>query len=350
MKNILVLYPEIVQSQDISILRAIEIIDKTNSLVLVVNEKRQLLGTVIDSDIRKALLSGMGLDVKLGFVMNKKPSYIREGFILEEMLTIMKRKKHVWIPVVDKKKRVAALYFAKDFLGYEKKQPSSVVIMAGGQGSRLNPLTLDKPKPMIPIGGKPVIEIIINKLAESGFRKIFISVHHLSHIIKDYFGNGKKFNVEIEYLEEKFPLGTAGPLAQLKSCANEPVLVTNGDLLTQLKFELLLKFHFSESDMATICVREHRIEIPYGTIKVKGIKFDSIEEKPEEKWLINAGIYVFDPKTLELLEPGKYCDIPEFLEKINSKSPSSISCFPITEFWLDIGQPKDYELAISKYG
>lgn len=350
MKNYLKVYQELLQGPEASVFQALEVLDKTNALILVVDRNRRLLGTVADSDVRKVLIKRKSLEVQLKNVMNKNPAYVHNNNVIEGIVGLLKNKKHQWIPILDESGYVESLCNVRDVLDQEKVQVGSVVIMAGGLGVRLHPMTLKKPKPMMLIGDKPILELIIRNMIEAGFKKFFISVSYLSNVIKDYFGNGEKWGIRIEYIEEAKPMGTAGALSLLRTFPDEPILVINGDLLTRLRFDLLMDFHYIEEPLATVCVCEYSVNIPYGIVKMDGAMLKAIEEKPSEKFFINAGIYVLEPKVLKLLNTNEYCDMPELMERINKKYPSSITCFPMKEHWIDIGRPDDYKKAIEAYG
>ncbi len=345
MLNYLRKYPELLQPPTASMLEAMKIIDKSNSLVLVVDGQRRLLGTVVDSDIRKAIIMGAGVDQPLQKVMNPCPTFVSEDCVFQDILDKAKRRFHSWMPVLDENGVVTALYYTKDIVGQAQRYTDSVVILAGGMGTRLRPLTLEKPKPMLPVGGIPMLEIIVKKLIDHNFRRLFLSVNYLASVIKEYFGDGSQLGVEIHYLEEDQPLGTAGPLSLLPGDLDRPFMVTNGDLLTKLNFNHLMNYHTTGNNLATVCVRNQVVKIPYGVVKVNKAAYETIEEKPEMKFLVNCGIYVFDPGALELMERGRYCDMPDFLDRINQAHPGAVACFPITEFWLDVGTMDNYEWA-----
>jgi NDP-sugar pyrophosphorylase family protein len=213
--------------------------------------------------------------------------------------------------------------------------------MAGGEGKRMHTLTKNCPKPMLKVGGKPMLEIILEQCVDSGFRKFFISVYHLKEQIMKYFGNGERWGVEIHYLNEEKPLGTAGSLGLLPE-PEQPILVMNGDVLSRVDYAKLIQFHEENSSSATICLREHQTEIPFGVVKVRGGSIESLEEKPLLTHNINAGIYVLNPELISLLNPDQVCDMPELIE-LGLERKLHMNAFPLHEYWADVGKPSKYE-------
>ena len=224
-----------------------------------------------------------------------------------------------------------------------KKKHNKIIIMAGGRGMRLRPLTKDIPKPMLKVGGKPILQNIIEKFKSLGYENIILCVNYKSKIIKEYFGDGKRFGVNIDYVHEKVRMGTAGALSLLKKKPTEPFFVVNGDLLTNLDFEKMLDFHNFNKSKATMCVSEYNIESPYGEVRLNNENILSIEEKPTYKMFINAGIYILDPICIKLI-PKKFFDMPSLFNSLIKKNLKTIS-FPLGEYWLDIGRFNDYKKA-----
>jgi NDP-sugar pyrophosphorylase family protein len=219
-----------------------------------------------------------------------------------------------------------------------------VVLMAGGKGERLRPLTADCPKPMLAIGGKPMLEIILQQCVEAGFKHFYLSVNYLKQQIIDHFGDGSHWGVEVRYLEEHSPLGTGGALGLLPQIPEHPLLVMNGDVLTRVDFKQLMNFHQEHAAEATMCVREHVTQIPYGVVQLNGTNVAGLEEKPLLSHFVNAGIYVLNPSVLALLEPHKACDMPNLLKRTKERG-GQVSAFPIHEYWLDIGHPETLQQA-----
>jgi dTDP-glucose pyrophosphorylase len=316
-------------------------------VALVLMESGELLGTITDGDIRRALLKNLSMDVSVTEVMNKKPITAKISDSMEEILSLMKAKDLLHIPVLDPDKKMARLETIGNLI-----QPfiidNPVFLMAGGFGKRLRPLTENTPKPLLKIGSKPILEIIISQFISEGFHDFYISTHYKSEMIKDHFGDGSLFGVSIKYVHEKTPLGTAGALGLLSKYLsknnNLPIIMMNGDLLTKINFNHLLNYHSENSGIATICSREYRVQVPYGVIISNAGKITKIEEKPEHKFLINAGIYIINRELLELVDSGNYIDMPHLLER-EIKKGKNVNVFPLHEFWLDIGNMNEFESA-----
>jgi dTDP-glucose pyrophosphorylase len=331
-------------SPDSSILAALEAISKgAKQIVLVVDENRKLLGTVTDGDIRRGLLRTLPLEAKVSEVMNPNPHTASPDEDASEVMT--REAAHLIrnVPVVDADGIVVGLLTDEDRL-VAKIQSTPVVLMAGGKGVRLHPLTIDTPKPMLKIGDTPIIEIIIRNLRRQGFRKIYISVNYLAEVIENHIKDGAWLDVEVEYLREDQPLGTAGAIAQLNGTMTEPFLVMNSDLLTKTDFRQLVKNHKKTDAAATLGVREYSFQIPYGVVNLNGDAVESISEKPTHRSLVSAGIYALSPEALKLANVGEYCDMPTLLDRLR-ETGEKVVAFPIHESWLDIGRFDDLELA-----
>ena len=248
--------------------------------------------------------------------------------------------------MVDNNYKVIGIHVLDELIKFKDKS-NQVVIMAGGRGMRLRPLTKNIPKPMLKVGNKPILQTIVEKFRESGYTNFVICVNYKSKIIKDHFGDGKKFGVKIDYIHEKTRMGTAGALSLFKKKPTEPFFVINGDLLTNLDFEKLLDFHQDHNSTATMCITEYNIESPYGEVKLDKENIISIEEKPKHRFFVNAGVYVLDPKCTNLI-PKKFFDMTSLFKKIIISKHKTIS-FPIGEFWLDIGRFNDFKKANLEY-
>jgi NDP-sugar pyrophosphorylase family protein len=222
-----------------------------------------------------------------------------------------------------------------------------MLIMAGGKGTRLHPQTINCPKPLLPIAGKPILEHIIDRARNQGFTNFVFAIHYLGHMIENYFGDGKKFGVKIQYLRESSPLGTAGALSLLNPKPDSSFILTNGDIITDINFAELLSFHQLNSADATMAVREHQWQNPFGVVETQGLDIIRFEEKPITRSHINAGIYVLEPLVLSLLEKSVPCDMPTLLKRLQEKSKRVIA-FPVHEQWIDIGQPTQFEHATDK--
>ncbi|OAS90752.1 alcohol dehydrogenase [Achromobacter xylosoxidans] len=328
---------------------AIALIDSTGlQLALVLDAQGRLKGILSDGDIRRAVLRGCDLATPTQEVMNPNPTTAPHSATSSELLALMRRKVLHHVPLVDEQGRVVDLA-TLDALTGVLEHPNWVVLMAGGLGSRLRPLTETCPKPMLPVGGKPILESILESFAEQGFRKFFLSVNYLAESIREYFGDGSKWGVQIEYLHEDKRLGTAGALSLLSNRPNAPILVMNGDLLTRVRFDNMLKFHNEHSSLATMAVREYDFQIPYGVVRTDGIHISSIEEKPVQRYFVNAGIYALSPEVFEHIPNNTYFDMPTLFERILA-SGNTTSAYPVREYWLDIGRLEEFERAQREWG
>ncbi|MED1801458.1 nucleotidyltransferase family protein [Brevibacillus porteri] len=326
------------------ILKAIEIIDAgARQLALVVDDDNRLLGTVTDGDIRRGLLKGKLLNDPVEGVMNSYPTVASPYDTRENILALMKVRQLHQIPVVDDDGRVIHVEMLNDLLRPILKD-NWIVLMAGGQGTRLQPLTYDCPKPLLKVGNKPLLETILLNFIEHGFHKFYISVNYKAEMIQEYFGDGSRWNVTIKYLNEEKSLGTAGALSLLPEKPTLPLLVMNGDLLTKINFEQLLDFHIAYQAKGTMCVREYDFQVPYGVVKVDKQRMVGIEEKPVQRFFVNAGIYVLDPSVIEMIPSNEFFDMPSLFDKFLLEEQQTI-VFPIREYWLDIGRLSDFERA-----
>lgn len=335
-------------STNTTLRQAIQTID-TGSLqiALVVDAELHLLGTLTDGDVRRALLKGAALDVAVQSIMNARPTVARWDEEIGQVLADMQRKQLHRIPVVDEQGRVVGVELLEKLI-LPRAQENWVVLMAGGLGSRMRPLTDECPKPMLKVGNKPLLETIIETFVEQGFRHFYISVNYMADKIKEYFGNGAKWGAEIQYLEESNQLGTAGALSLLPGRPFAPLLVMNGDLLTKINFRQLLEFHHEHHAQGTMCVREYDFQIPYGVVKMDNYRITGIDEKPLQRFFVNAGIYVLEPEVLDLISASTYFNMPTLFEKMIAEKKETVA-FPIREYWLDIGQLTDYDRAKGEF-
>lgn len=330
-------------SSNSTIKQALKIISEgAIHIAIVVDNKEKFIGTLSDGDIRRGFLKGFNLKSPIKSLISKKPIFVKKNETRENLIKIALSKKIYQIPVVDNSSKVIGIHVLDELIRYKDKS-NKVVIMAGGKGMRLRPLTKNIPKPMLKVGDKPILQTLIEKFRESGYKNFVICVNYKSKIIKDFFNDGKKFGVKIEYIHEKSRMGTAGALSLFKHKPKEPFFVINGDLLTNLDFEKLLNFHYEHNSQATMSVREYNIESPYGEVKLSNEKIIAIQEKPKHKYFVNAGVYVLDPKCINLI-PKKYFDMPSLFKKMILKNKKIIS-FPLGEYWLDIGKFNDYKKA-----
>lgn len=315
-------------------------------LIMVTDAGGRLSGTVTDGDVRRGLLRMTSMDAPVTEVMNAAPLALRPK---EAASAFQRRLMELGVdlaPVLDGQGRVIGLY--PDATDATLEHDNLVVIMAGGRGARLAPLTRRCPKPMLKVAGRPILETIINRFKAQGFRRFRLSVNYLAEIIEDHFGNGDAFGVEIQYLRETEPRGTAGALSLLDEPLNAPMLVMNGDVLTRLDFGQLVAFHLEHRALATVSVREDRFEAPYGVVETDGPRLLSIREKPTFRWFASAGIYCLDPETLQRIPPTGHYDMPDLLAAL-AEGGEAVGAFPIHEYWIDIGRPPDFETANNEF-
>ena len=333
---------------NICLREALNVIEESGyQIAIVADDKGVLKGIVTDSDIRKGLLRGIALSDKISLVMNTEPTVVNEEFDIYNANALMKLNHFFHLPIVDEKGKVIGLHVADNLQRVEDRK-ECVVIMAGGKGKRLLPLTENIPKPMLPIQGMPMLEHIIMKLQREGFRDVRISINYLGNMIKEHFGDGRKFGVEIRYLEENSPLGTAGVLANLKDeKINYPILVTNGDVITDIKYHDMINYAVSKESDGLMAVRTEEWKNPFAVVKSNNNKLLGLVEKPIQRNQVNAGIYCVGQKLINLLNKGEYCDMPDlFVQGLSSDLELNI--YPLHEYWLDVGRPEDYELANRK--
>jgi dTDP-glucose pyrophosphorylase len=309
-------------------------------IALIVDREERLLGVVTDGDVRRAILQDVPLSSSVSLVMNSSPVTMRQGVAARELLAAMRRHVVHQLPIVNEHNAVVGLVLIDDLIGASDK-PNWAVLMAGGLGSRLRPLTESVPKPMLVVRGKPLLESILENLVNEGFRRFFVSVNYRADMIMNHFGDGSSWGIEISYLREEARLGTAGPLALLPATPTHPLIVMNGDLLTRASISSILEFHESRGAAATMAVREYDLQVPYGVVHTSGERITAVEEKPVQRFFINAGIYVLSPQALTHIPQACTFDMPTLFERLNA-SGALTSAFPLREFWLDIGRVEDY--------
>ncbi|EHG7581694.1 MULTISPECIES: nucleotidyltransferase family protein [Citrobacter] len=338
-------WKKVLISPDSSILDALEIINKEAlRIALVVNEKNELLGVITDGDIRRGLLKNLPLSTAVRFVMNENPITAMSSTSKKELTEIMSVNGILSIPIID-----AGIIIGLETIASvttSTKYDNPIFIMAGGFGTRLRPLTDNCPKPMLKVGDKPILETVIKSFVRAGFSNFYISTHFLPEVIQNHFGDGKAFNANITYIHEEIPLGTGGALGLLPENLSEslPLIMINGDVLTNIDFQRLLAFHNSNNADATICVREYDYQIPYGVITGEGNKITSMVEKPVHHFFVNAGIYVVSPSIFKSVPKNHRIDMPTLLEQ-HMKNNRDILMFPVHEYWLDIGRMDDFKRA-----
>lgn len=331
-----------------TIREALKVIDKgTMSIAIVIDDNQKFLGTLNDGDIRRSLLNDYSLDSTIENIYTADAITCNVSESKEQIIKKAIKYKVYQIPILDEEDTLVDIEDLATLLTKIEKR-NKVVLMAGGLGTRLQPLTDDTPKPLLKVGTKPILETIINNFATYGFTDIIISVNYKAEMIKNYFGDGSKFGVHITYIEEQKRLGTAGALSLLLEKPNEPFFVMNGDLLTNVNFSHFLDFHSFGNAIATMCVREFQYQIPYGVIETSNDKITSIKEKPTQKFFVNAGIYLLSPKVLSYIPTDKFYDMPTLFENLINANKNVLS-FPIHEYWLDIGQHNDFIQANDEY-
>jgi dTDP-glucose pyrophosphorylase len=308
-------------------------------IVLVVDAAEKLLGTVSDGDIRRGLLRGLTLDSDIKEILRKNPLVAPEGMSQSLIRQLMAANKVQQIPETDTEGRVVCLHTWDEVLTTPSIS-NKMVIMAGGKGTRLRPYTESCPKPMLLVGGKPMLQHIIERARDEGFFEFLLSVNYLAHMIEEYFGDGNGFDVTIEYIREESPLGTSGSLSLIGKLVDEPFVVTNGDVITDIRYSDLLEFHKRQESIATMAVRLHEWQHPFGVVQLDGLNIIALEEKPIARTYINAGVYALSPVALQELKYGESCDMPTLFERLRASSHKTIA-YPMHEPWMDVGRQDD---------
>jgi len=327
-----------------SLERTVKVLNEGGCRIALVADKfGMLLGTVTDGDIRRALINQLTMESPVSLIMNGNPITVDDKINNKEILSLMSDQSLLHMPIIDKDGILCGL----ETLQHLIESPicdNPIFLMAGGFGTRLHPLTKDTPKPLLKVGNKPILEMIIEQFINYGFHNFYISTHFKSEQIRDYFKDGKLHNVSVKYVHEDVPLGTAGSLGLLPdNLPSLPIIVMNGDLLTKVDFKNLLNFHCEHNSEATMCVREYDFQVPYGVVEIDNYNIKEIKEKPVHRFFVNAGIYVLNRSLINKVD-GKSClDMTDFLEK--ELNNGGVNAFPIHEYWLDIGQMEEYEKA-----
>jgi len=312
-------------------------------IVLVTDKAGVLEGTISDGDIRRGLLKGLDLNSPIASVIHHNALVVPSEMGRELVMQLMVANKVQQIPVVDEQYHVVGLHLW-DEITTAHTRPNLMVIMAGGRGTRLSPHTQNCPKPLLAVAGKPMLEHIIERAKLSGFIHFVLAIHYLGHMIEDHFGNGEHLGVQIDYLREKSPLGTAGALGLLNPLPDAPFMVTNGDVITDIHYGEMLDFNTRQAATATMAVRVHEWQHPFGVVKTQGVEIVGFDEKPIARSHINAGIYALDPVALSVLTDDTHCDMPTLFERLQAKGKRTVA-YPMHEPWLDVGQPDDLQLA-----
>lgn len=329
------------------LIEALRRIDAGKSQIVIVEREGRIVGTLTDGDVRRALLGGAGLDAPVDQVMSRNPITAPASISDEAALALMRRHSIHQLPIVDADGHVVTVKLIDDLV-----QPTHsehwVVLMAGGLGARLKPLTDDLPKPLIRVGGKPILETVLIGFIKAGFDKFFIAVNYKAEMIREYFGDGSAWGVEIEYLHEKERLGTAGALSLMPRRPTRPFFVMNGDLLTTVNFEQMLKYHNQHKAASTVCVREHSVHVPFGVVEFDEHRLLAIREKPTHKCFVNAGVYLLDPSIIDFIRPDEPIDMPTLIERSMGEGKTSV-VFPLREYWIDVGRLDDLQRASDEF-
>lgn len=329
---------------------AMECINRNScGLALIVDADGRLIHTLTDGDIRRAVLAGLSLGASVHELLDRRdvvptpdPVTARAGTPRAELLRIMHERTIHHLPLLDAAGRVNGVALLDDLVA-TSDLPMQAVVMAGGFGSRLTPLTDDVPKPMLHVGDKPILEHIVGQLQQAGIRRVSFTTHYRSEAIEAHFGGGENFGLEIGYVNEDQPLGTAGALSMLAPC-EEPMLVMNGDILTRVDFRAMLAFHREHGADLTVGVRQYDLSVPYGVVRCEGVSVRAIEEKPVINFLVNAGIYLIEPAAHRRIPSAQRFDMTDLIAKLTAEG-RSVAAFPIVEYWLDIGRHDDYAQA-----
>ena len=341
---------ELAITPDTTVRAAMECINRNScGLALILDADGRLIHTVTDGDIRRAVLAGISLDATAGELLDRRdvvptpePVTARAGTPRVELLRIMHERSIHHLPLLDEAGRVSGVALLDD-LAAAADLPMQAVVMAGGFGTRLTPLTDAVPKPMLHVGDKPILEHIVGQLQQAGIRRVSFTTHYRPEVIEEHFGGGEDFGLEIAYVNEDQPLGTAGALSLLAPC-EEPMLVMNGDILTRVDFRAMLAFHREHGADLTVGVRQYDMSVPYGVVRCEGAAVRAIEEKPVVNFLVNAGIYLIEPAAHRSIPSGQRFDMTDLIAKLTAEG-RSVAAFPIVEYWLDIGRHGDYSQA-----
>lgn len=317
--------------------------DAGTGVLLLCEEDGRLAGLLTDGDVRRAMLRGVSFDESCGSIASRMPVIVPPDVPTVEALHLMNEADVNQLPVVDPQDgRVVGLLLRRDLVT-EDELAVAAVVMAGGFGTRLLPLTSDMPKPMLPLGDRPLLERTIERLRDAGIRRVNVTTHYLPEKITGHFGDGKAFGVEIDYVTEDRPLGTAGGLGLLAE-TNEPLLVMNGDILCTVDFRDLVAYHRKNQADITVCVRKHDVQIPYGVVECDGPRLVRLKEKPSVSVLVNAGIYLLEPSVRRFIPPGERFDMTDLIDRL-LKARRPVATYLIVGYWLDVGHHDDYRKA-----
>ena len=333
-----------VLSTGASIAQAIQILNEIAiKIVIITDEVGSLIGTISDGDIRRGLLKGLGLQSPIDGIIHHNVLIASPELSRDMVVQLMLTNKIQQIPIVDNSGCVIGIHLW-DELSAPSSRENTMVIMAGGKGTRLYPQTEHYPKPLLKVAGRPILEHIITRAKREGFLNFILAVYYLGDMIESYFGNGERFGVSINYLREDAPLGTAGALGLLSPLPDSTLIVTNGDVITDIHYGDLLDFHKQHSAQATMAVRTHKWQNPFGTVQIEGFEIVGYEEKPVFLSQINAGVYAIEPSALNFLQKNTACDMPTLFERLKNDQQRVVA-YPLHESWIDIGRPEDLKKA-----
>jgi len=313
-------------------------------IAIVADGEEKLLGTVTDGDIRRGLLDGLDMSAPAKKIMNRDPLVAPPDTSHKGLLKIMNSDLFRQIPLLDDTRRVVGVAHIRDLTKPIESRRNWVVLMAGGLGERLMPLTKQTPKPLLTIGDKPLLETILESFVEQDFSRFYISVNYKAETIKAHFGDGEKWGVDIRYLEEDRRLGTVGALRLVPEKPDAPMIVMNGDLITRINFQDLLDYHELQNSHATMCVRQYDFQVPFGVVGINGNRIASIDEKPVHRFFVNAGIYVLNPALIDRIPADANHDMTDLFEGIIADGEKT-TVFPVHEYWLDVGRIDDLDKA-----
>ena len=318
-----------------------------NRIALVVDGSNKLLGIVTDGDIRQSHLNGFSQNAAVSEIMNKSFQFCGDSHSKEAIFKLMREKHVSQLPVLSSDGRVVGVELLEEYVA-PSNPDNLVVLVAGGQGTRLGELTKDCPKPLIEICGRPVIETILLNFVNFGFKNFKIIINFLGEQIVNRIGDGKNWGVNIEYLREEKKMGTAGGLSLISKKPKSPLIVMNADVLTKLSLVHLLDFHAANESFASMCVREFTFQVPFGVAQVDGPLLTGIDEKPVQRFFVNAGIYVLSPDVLDIIPKDRKLDMPDLFSMLFKLQKKTIA-FPVREYWMDIGRVEDLEKAKDEF-
>ena len=347
MKNSEQFWQKSILKFDSSIQQAISNLNNSGlKIVLVVDDKNEFIGTISDGDIRRGLLDNLSINDEIKNIIRYEALVVPPEFAKESALKLMELNQIFQVPIINSQKNIVGL-FLRHSIAVENERNNIMVIMAGGIGKRLLPHTENCPKPMLEVSGKPILEHIIERAKSEGFINFIISINYLGEMIENYFGTGEKMGVNIDYIREKKPLGTAGALSLLNLKTEEPFIVSNGDVITDIRYGELLDFHIKNNSTATMAVNLYEWQNPYGVVGLNGIEITGFDEKPINRTHINAGVYALSKNALTFFKKDSPCDMPKLFEQLRASSEKIIA-YPMHEPWLDVGRPVDLNQANSK--